>query len=270
MNFFKKNSHRITLVLLLVFSCFLIFFNLGKSDLGHYRDENHDNALPKQLEWTTVKSDFLKSPMQYNYLNYHEYRYSTVVQRILETNDWSTLSVKNFEYNLPYYMKGPVYFLLTAATTKFFSFSKFVVRFWPAISGVLVILLTYLLSREIFGKTVGLFSVFILSTTFHFIHIDGARAVAIDTIFLFFVLLSIFLLFRQNNNAYFLYLSAFFIGIAGLTRSVFIVIPLVILFSFIYFLIYEKNDTKKMFVKYIISILIISITFAVVLLFSQC
>jgi 4-amino-4-deoxy-L-arabinose transferase-like glycosyltransferase len=257
MNYLKNIKHKIILFLLLAFSFFLIFFNLGKPDLGHYREEYHDNALPKQLEWTRVKNDYLKNPMHYNYLNYHEYRYSTVVQQVIETNNWKTLTVPNLGSIMPYYMKGPVYFLLTAVTAKIFGFSKFVVRFWPALSAFSTVILIYFLSKDIFNKKVGLLSIFILSTTFQFIHIDGARVVAVDTMFLFFTILSIYLLFKQKRNTKFVFFAFFFMGLAALTRSVFIAIPLLIVLSFLYFYLnYHKINNKKILLRFFFGIFI--------------
>ena len=258
MDFLKKHSHKIILSALLAFSFFLIFFNLSKSDLGHFREENHENALPQQKEWITLNNDFLAAPMHYHFLNYHEYRYSTVAQEVLETNEWRTLRVKNFEDTLPYYHKGPFYFLLTAITAKIFSFSKFIVRFWPALFGFGVILVTYLLGRNIFNKKVGLLSAFILTTTFQFIHVDGARAVSVDTIFIFFMMLAIYLLFKKKDKPKLFYLGAVSIGLAGLTRSVFMTIPLLFLFLSVDFSQYfSKKKMIRLFKKWFLGVIII-------------
>jgi 4-amino-4-deoxy-L-arabinose transferase-like glycosyltransferase len=257
MNLLKNKKNNIILFILFGFSFFLIFFNLGKADLGHYREEYRNNALPQQLEWTKVKNSHLKSPMHYNYLNYHEYRYSTVVQQVIETNNWKTLTVPNLGSIMNYYMKGPTYFLLTAATAKVFGFSKFVVRFWPAFLGFGIILITYFLARDIFGKKIGLFSIFILSTAFQFIHIDGARVVAVDTIFLFFTILAIYLLFKGTGNPRFLFFSFISLAIAGLTRSVNIAVPLLALFTVLYFYLnFNKIKNKKILLRYIFGVLL--------------
>ena len=69
----KNTSHNRILFALLLLSLFLIFFRLGKSDLGHFRQDNYAGSLPKDLTWVTIKNPFLKQPMRYHYQNYHEY-----------------------------------------------------------------------------------------------------------------------------------------------------------------------------------------------------
>ena len=229
------------MILLLTFAFALIFFKLGVAELGHFREEQNVGTLPYKNEWRIIKNDLFKSPMQYSYNNYHEYRYSAVAQNILDGEGWLILKVKNFGENMDYFHKGPVYFWLTAVTSKIIGFSNFSVRFWPALLGFTTIAMIYFLAKEIFDKKVGLLSVFILTTTFQFIHIDGARAVSLGTIFIFLVVLAVYLLFKQGRSQKFFYLAVFSIALAGLTRSVLMTIPLVIFFFVADFILVFKS-----------------------------
>ncbi len=292
-NLFRCNEDKkymLIMGLLFFFSFVLIFFQLGKKPLGHFREEHHAGSLDKDINWITLNNPLLKYPMHYNYQNYHEYRYSTIVQNILENHRWLLLKVKNGgtpfvrgkhydlrnqqsiditqipkeinlsmpTYNQAYFHKGPIYFWLAAMTSKVIGFTKFSVRLWSALLGFGSIVICYLLSKEIFDKYTALWSIFILSTTFQFIHVHGARSVSIDTIFVFFFLVVIYCLIQQKKYPKLFYLSAVFLAIAILTRSVLIILPLTGVFFLIDFLLIEKkNFLKNSLLKWLVGLIII-------------
>jgi len=228
MNVQQKNSivYFLMLFLLLTFSIFVIFFQLEKRDLGHFRSEDNKDSLPKTIYWIKIENPNFHPVMQYQYQNYHEYRYSTVVQSILEQKEWLTLYVKNLGITRSYYHKGPVYFWLSALVSKLIGFSKLSVRFCPALFGFLTVIMTFLLAKNIFGKTTALWSLFILTTSFQFIYVEGARAVSVDTIFAFFLVSIVYLLIKQKDSPALFYVASALLGLAGLTRSIFMIIPL--------------------------------------------
>ena len=257
-----NTRHNRILIALLLLSLFLIFFRLGKSDLGYFRQNRYVGSLPQDLTWVTVRNPFFKSPMHYHYQNYHEYRYSTVVQGILETNNWFKLTTHDPAGIMNYYQKGPIYFWLAALTSKLVGFSKLSVRLPAAIFGFLCVIAVYLLADEIFDKKTALWSVFILITTFQFLHVDGVRAMAIDSTFAFFIIAAVYGICKQEKNVLLFYWASALIGLASLTRSVLMVIPCVVSFFMLdFFIVFRSMPLKDILKKWVTGLIIILMLF---------
>ncbi len=141
--------------------------------------------------------------------------------------------------------KPPLFFWAIAFMFKIFhSQSEWVARLVPALSGFLIVILTFFYAKSIFKDfKVGLFSSFVLSTTVSMVHLS--RRCNIDTFFSLFILISIIFLhsYINNNKKTFLFISIFFQGIATLIKGPLgFLIPFFTYFGYLFF----TNDRKKL------------------------
>ncbi|MCS7173690.1 MAG: glycosyltransferase family 39 protein [Armatimonadetes bacterium] len=113
-----------------------------------------------------------------------EAKYAGIAQEILRTGDWVTLRW-NGE---PWFVHPPLYFWLVAATGRLFGVTEFTARFWSAVAGVLGVLVTGLLGRELFGPRCGVLSAFVLATTLQWW--AQARLAVFDPLLVLWMLLS--------------------------------------------------------------------------------
>lgn len=98
-------------------------------------------------------------------------------------------SIESKDILLPY---------LTAPLTMLFGEREAVYRFWPVVFGVLAIILSYLVGRELFSNRVGLlFSFFI---TFSYWHIAWSRQARGYSLLVFFSLLALWFLVRYGKS----------------------------------------------------------------------
>ena len=144
-----------------------------------------------------------------------------------------------------YSHKPPIFFWTIAFLFKLFhSQSEWIARLVPAISGFLIVLLTFLYAKKVFNNfKTGMFSAIVLSTTVSMVHLS--RRCNIDTFFTLFILIAIIFLHRyvENKKKIFLYLSVIFQGIAVLIKG-----PLGFLipfFTYTGYLIFT-NDLKEL------------------------
>ncbi len=142
--------------------------------------------------------------------------------------------------------KPPLFFWSMAFFVKIFhSMKEWIFRLTPAISGFLMVIITYLYSQKLFNKNTGFFSAVILSTSYLFTHLS--RRCNIDTFFGLLILISIITLHYalKKDDKKFYYISFIFQGLAIITKGPLgFIIPL---FTLIFYLIFsgEREKLKK-------------------------
>lgn len=90
-----------------------------------------------------------------------EGRYSEVAREMLSTGDFITPRVNG----IAFLDKPVLYYWLQAAAMKLFGVNEWAIRFFPALTGVLGCLITYLCSRVLFGRLAAILSAIILATS---------------------------------------------------------------------------------------------------------
>ncbi len=86
--------------------------------------------------------------------------YASIAQEMLSRGDWVIPHVNG----LPYLEKPPLYFWLTAGTFWLFGASEWAVRLWTALATLGTVLLTWRISRRIYGERAGLLAGLALTT----------------------------------------------------------------------------------------------------------
>ena len=161
-----------------------------------------------------------------------EAAYAKVAQEMLERNDW----IYPFCNYTPFIDKPPVIYWGIAISFKLFGINEFAIRFWHSIIGILAVLVTYLIAKELFNAKAGLFAGLILATSVQYFY--QARMALCDIPLTFFITLSLyfFLLFFRRKAISFYYLSIIAIALATLTKGpIGAVIPVLIIGLYLFF-----------------------------------
>lgn len=118
-----------------------------------------------------------------------EGRYTEAAREMVATRDYITPHV-----NGVIFLDKPIlYYWLQAISLQLFGLSEWAIRFFPALFGLLGILLTYLLGRQLFNRETGLIAAIILGTTplyfggAHYANLDLEVAVLISAALLSFI-----------------------------------------------------------------------------------
>ncbi len=176
--------------------------------------------------------------------NPDEPRYVEVAREMLSLKNFIIPHLNGEVYN----HKPPLFFWAIAFVFKIFNNqSEWVARLIPAISGLLIVILTFLYAKSIFKNfQTGLFSAIVLSTTVAMVHLS--RRCNIDTFFALFILISMILLhyFIEKNKKIYLFSSFFFQGVATLIKGPLgFIIPILTLLGYSIFAKDKKNITKS-------------------------
>jgi len=153
-------NHWLLLILIIFFS-FLIFY---------------------RLDWSTL-------------MNWDEAWYGTVARNIANTGNFMKM-----EYNdKVYYHHPPLGFILMAISIKIFGNNEFAVRLPSAIFGLGSMILLYLIGLKLFkSKLVGFASSLVVGTSVWYL--IRARSGDLDSVFIFFYLLTVFLSLKTKEN----------------------------------------------------------------------
>ncbi|HEX2271198.1 MAG TPA: glycosyltransferase family 39 protein [Pyrinomonadaceae bacterium] len=127
-------------------------------------------------------------------LRFDEAIYAQVSKEMIERGEWLT---PHWNGQL-WFHKSPVFFWLTALFFKLFSIDEFWARFASALSGMGVLLLSYLIARRIYDRGAGVLAVLILLSTQLFVFY--ARFGATDTMLTLFVLLSAYAYLKTEDD----------------------------------------------------------------------
>ena len=162
-----------------------------------------------------------------------ESNYALTAKEMVQSKDWISPQI----YGKYWYDKPVFFYWQTAAAFKLFGFTEFAARFWPAVMGILSVLLMFWFGKKLLDdKRIGLISGLILATSLEFIII--AKFVITDMMLFFFFngALACFLLAyrggpKAKNYYYLFYLLC---ALATLTKGpIGFLLPGLIVFLFL-------------------------------------
>ena len=167
--------------------------------------------------------------------DYDEAAYAQIAREILRTGDWNTLRWDGVEF----FDKPPVCLWLTALAYKVFGVNEFGARFWAALSGVGVVVLTCVLGKKLFSSwAVGLGAALILLTPSKNLHNHGYNFVGLTRVGMLdmpLILVSsgslLLAWLSQSNPAYLIWLGIP-LGLGVMVKSIAGFFPYFIVFAF--------------------------------------
>jgi len=159
-----------------------------------------------------------------------EARYGEIARIMLETRNWIT---PQFDYNIPFWGKPPLYAWLSAVSFTVFGISEFSARLPHFLCGLLTMVLVFQLANKTLGKEKAIASCLILISSIGFIIATGmVMTDAVLTLSITLAMSSYWQAFKYGEKAF--YGNIFFIALAigmlakGPVAVVIIGIPLVI------------------------------------------
>lgn len=214
----RNNSKNIYLMVVIIFSVFFIFSDLGKGKM---------------------------SPVDDCYL-------AQKAKQIVQSGDWLTLRFAD-RVTVD---SAPCYIWLMAIMFKFFGVSEYSARFFSAFFGVATIISIYFLGRMLFDEWIGLFSSFVMLTTPLFF--TYSRRAMFDVTLTFWVTLAfIFFMKGMKKRNYFI-LFGISTGIAVLTKSALGFSPILIAIVYLLLLKEYRKIIDPFFLLGIMSALLVS------------
>src|SRR5262245_38669112 len=156
---------------------------------------------------------------------YDDAFYAHYGKQMIGAGDWWSLRLNGYHiFEFP-----PLFPWMEALSMKVFGITDFAAKVPAAVSGLITIVLTYLIAKELFTSPwAPIFSMAIMSSTQIFI--KYAMHSMTDAPFTFFFTLALYLYLKGLNKPGYFLLSGVAIGAAILTRSVLGIIPLGIIF----------------------------------------
>ncbi len=103
-----------------------------------------------------------------------EPRYAEIAREMLDLHDWVTPHLNYVKY----FEKPPLIYWLTALNLRWLGLHEFAVRLWPAVFGVLTIVMAYVLGRSMYGRRVGYVAAAVLATAP--LHFGLSQSVILD------------------------------------------------------------------------------------------
>ena len=144
--------------------------------------------------------------------NWDEAIYSEVAREGLLMNNWTDLYYKE---NL-WFEKPPFVIWLTMILYKIFGINEFATWFFPIIFGILGILGTYYLSKNLFNSKIGFLSALILLSIPHYLLMS--RNNMMDIFLVSSSVLSFLFLIKSKESGKYLFLSAIFLSVAFMSK----------------------------------------------------
>lgn len=159
-------------------------------------------------------------------LHFDEAIYAQVSKEMVERNDWLT---PHWNGQL-WFHKSPVFFWITALFFKLVGIDEFWARFASALSGLGVLILSFLIARRIYDRAAGVLVVLILLSSQLFVFY--ARFGTTDTMLTFFVLLAIYAYLKTEDDERFWLLAGAACAMALMVKGAAgFVAPLVLLIT---------------------------------------
>lgn len=191
----------------------------------------------------------------YSLVDFDEAWYGEISRRIIVSGNPLILTFND----KPYLDHPPLGFILMAISQLIFGSNEFGVRFPSALCGFGSLVLTYLVGRSLANNVVGLSSMLVMASSVWFIL--RSRQGDLDTILLFFYLLTIYFALQVKKNSNYIYALGASFALLLASKSIFglTVIPTVIAIFFINKL---KVDLKKVFISLFV-FLIVSATWII-------
>ncbi|MFC1700276.1 glycosyltransferase family 39 protein [Patescibacteria group bacterium] len=205
-SFFAQKSKLILGVLALV-STILLFWNLGKNHLVPW-----DEAIYAKIAKNMVIDG--------------EY----IVQRW--HNHWESV----------WYEKPPLYMWFMAFFMKILGFNAWAARLPSALFGLGTVIMTYLLGKKLFNKTVGFISGLALITTTQFLYYSRASMLDVTATFFLVLSLYIYLLAVEKEKRGLWILSGVVVGLSVMIKGVVGLLPFPIIVIYELYLLFTKQE----------------------------
>jgi 4-amino-4-deoxy-L-arabinose transferase-like glycosyltransferase len=135
-------------------------------------------------------------------LHFDEAIYAQLSKETVQLNDWLTPHWNGRTW----FQKSPAYFWITALFFKAFGATEFWARFPSALSGLGVLLLSFLIARRLYNATAGVLAVLILLSSQLFVYY--ARFGGTDTMLTFFIVLAVYAYLRTAEDERYWVLAA--------------------------------------------------------------
>ncbi len=140
-----------------------------------------------------------------------EGRYSEIPREMLERCDFITPTLNYVKY----FEKPPLLYWLNAASFSIFGQNEFAARFPCALAGLLTILFTYWMGRELFGRRAGIIAAVIMGSSTGFLALSRIALTDMPLTFCMTLSLGSFILaVRDSGERKSLYYYLFYIGAA--------------------------------------------------------
>ena len=160
-------------------------------------------------------------------MNPDEGRYAEIPRELVVKGDWITPRLND----LKYFEKPPLQYWATALAYEALGEHNWTARLYPALTGLLGVLVAFFAGRRLFGDTVGLVGAAILSSSF--LYLLGAQVVTLDMGLTFFLQLALlgFLLAQRDgassrSRRQWMWLAWLALGLAVLSKGMIgIVLP---------------------------------------------
>ena len=191
-NFFNKNKIDIFVICLFLIFSPLFFYNLSGTSL----------------------------------VDFDEAWYAEIARNILVNRQPFLLSFNG----VPYWDHPPLGFILIAISFLIFGINEFAARFPSALLGFLSVILLYFIGKNLFNRIVGIGAGLMLLSSVWFIF--RSRSGNLDTVFLFFYLLSFYAALKVKNSKNWIYLAALAFSFSLLVKSMIgtaIIVPIILL-----------------------------------------
>jgi 4-amino-4-deoxy-L-arabinose transferase-like glycosyltransferase/O-antigen ligase len=187
-------------------------------------------------------------------LPWDEAIYAKVSKNMISTGDYV---VQRWIPDRIWYEKPPLFMWMMAGMMQLFDISEFSARFPSAFFGLATVVLLYFFGRQMFNKTVGFISAFVLLTTFHYLYY--ARAAMLDVTVTFFITASLFLwwLHKEKKTMIFVLLAGVMMGAGIMVKGVIGFIPLAVigLYELYLYIRREQRLSMKMLGQYLLFVL---------------
>jgi len=168
--------------------------------------------------------------------------YASIAREIVRNNEWILLKFNN----VPFYDHPPMGFWIMAISYKLLGISEFSSRFPSAIVGVLSMALIYLTSVKLFNKKIiGFAAAIILGTTVWYV--IRVRSGNLDSLFVFFYLLSLYLALKAKEHFYWFPLMSLTFGALMLTKTLIGASAVPILFVILFPQLIQVKKNFKIF-----------------------
>lgn len=179
-SFLSKNKEKYLLLILLLLSLVILFWNLGANSL-----RNWDEAI-----YALISYEVLQNPSLTLHLN-----------------------------GEVWFEKPPLGFFVESVFIYLLGFNEFAIRLPSAIYSLLSVIFIYLLGKELCNKYFGFFSALFTLISPLFLHNHITRSGDLDSSLLLFWLASFYFLVKYQTNKNYFYLSAVYAGLAVMFRG---------------------------------------------------
>lgn len=121
--------------------------------------------------------------------------YAAIAKNIVHSGDWMTLKFVNTGEIID---KPPFVMWMTALSFKLFGINEFAISLWQSIFALGIIILTYIMGKEVLGRRGGLISAIVLMLSAQFFYIT--RTPMLDIPLTFFITLAVYSIFKMEKT----------------------------------------------------------------------